>query len=213
MKAAPGGWVDKARRLSSHRRNRQCIPGGLPVSHGVGVGRGREQQLRVGMTWMLDHLFGRASLNHLAGIHYQRLLREIAGAGDVVRDEEERQFILFLETQQQVQHVQANGNVQHRDWLVCQNDRRTHRERPRDSDTLALPAAELVGKFIDKLLSRRQVHALKKSKNLLAFISSIAHVSVQAQGASQVITNTMHRVQRGKGVLENVLNVTPVGPY
>ena len=36
---------------------------------------------------------------------------------------------------------------------------------------------------------------------------------LQAQGASQVITNTMHRVQRGKGVLENVLHMSPIGAY
>src|ERR1700686_3826284 len=42
---------------------------------------------------------------------------------------------------------------------------------------------------------------------------SIAHVTVQAQGASQVITNTMYRIQRGKGVLENVLHMSPVGAY
>src|SRR5579883_3170936 len=57
MKPAPGGRVDKARWLASHIWGRCRVPGGLAMSHCIRVGRGRKQQLCIGMAWTLDHLF------------------------------------------------------------------------------------------------------------------------------------------------------------
>ncbi len=136
MKTAPAWRIDQARRLSSyigccltrvHLRlcaisHIHCQFRILPMPHCIGIGCRREQQLRIGMLRMLDHLFCWSSLDHLTGVHHQRLLREIAGAGDIVCDVEKRQSILILEARQQIQHVQANGYIEHRNRLVSQDD-------------------------------------------------------------------------------------------
>src|SRR5215471_11151408 len=113
------------------------------------------------MPRMLNHLFCRSALNHLPSIHYQCLLSEITSAGDIVGDEEKRQAILFLETQQQIQQVQSNGYVQHRDGFVSQDNRGTNSEHPGDSDSLSLSSAKLMRKFIYKMIGRGQVHSFK----------------------------------------------------
>src|SRR5262245_55183731 len=139
------------------------------------------------MLWMLDHLFGWSTLNHLAGIHHQRLLCEVAGTGNIVRDEKERQATLFLEAQQQVQHIKADGYIQHGDRLICQNDRGTNGERTSYGDTLALSPAELMRKFIDKMIRRGQIDPLEQSKRLLALLIGTAGISIEAQGTREVI--------------------------
>ena len=49
-----------------------------------------------------------------------------------------------LQVEQQVDHLRLNRDVQGRDRLVRDDERRFERERPRQADALALPAAELV---------------------------------------------------------------------
>ena len=145
---------------------------------------------------MLDQLFCWSSLNHLTCIHYQCLLSEIASTGDIVGDEEKRKAILFLETQQQIQHIKANGHIQHRDRFVSQDDRGTNCEHPSNSDTLALAPAQLMRKFIDKMIRRGQIDPLKQSKHLLALLIGTAGISIEAQGTREVIENSVYRVQR-----------------
>ena len=46
----------------------------------------------------LDYLITGTPLNHLTGIHDQRLLCKVAGAGEIMRDEEQRHVLFFFET-------------------------------------------------------------------------------------------------------------------
>ena len=77
----------------------------------VGVGGGGDEQLRIGMFGLLDHLFAGATFDRLPGVHDKGIFGEIAGAGDVVRNEEQGQLFLVFETQQEVEHVQSNGDI------------------------------------------------------------------------------------------------------
>ena len=54
----------------------------------IRVGRGGNQQLRVGMLGLLDDRIAWTAFNALPRIHDQGFLGEVAGAGDVMRDEE-----------------------------------------------------------------------------------------------------------------------------
>src|SRR6185437_5875757 len=49
----------------------------------------RDQQLRVGMLGLLDDRITWAAFNTLPRIHDQCVLGEVAGAGDIMRDEED----------------------------------------------------------------------------------------------------------------------------
>ena len=55
-----------------------------------------------------DHFFAGATLNHLTSIHDQRLLGEVAGAGEIMRDKEQGQVLFVFETHEQVQHIQPD---------------------------------------------------------------------------------------------------------
>src|SRR5260370_26233450 len=136
--AAAARWMDQARQLATRSGRR------AQASDAVGIGSRLEKELGIWMTGPLRHLFAWAALNHLPGVHDQRLVREVARAGDVVGDVEYRDAILFFEAKEQIEHLQANRDVQHRDWLVCQQDRPLPGERAGKGHPPALAAGELV---------------------------------------------------------------------
>src|SRR6266568_2085352 len=114
MKTAPTRRIDQTRGLSSyagdcltHIHPSLCASSSinghlrsLSMPHCIRIRRCREQQLRIGMPRVLNHLFRWSPLDHLTCIHHLCLLCEVASAGDIMGDEQKRQTILFLETQQ-----------------------------------------------------------------------------------------------------------------
>ena len=62
----------------------------------------------------------------------------------VVRDEEVRQLQPLLQIHQQVDDLRLDRDVQRRDRLVGDDERRVERQRAREADALTLSAAELV---------------------------------------------------------------------
>ena len=62
----------------------------------------------------------------------------------IVRDEEIRQLQLLLQVHQQVDDLRLHRDVERRDRLVEDEERRVQRERARQADALPLAAAELV---------------------------------------------------------------------
>ncbi len=109
-----------------------------------------------------DHLFARPALDNLSGVHDQRFVREIPRAGDVVGDVKYREVLLFFQALEQIEHLQTDRHVQHRDWFVGEQDGRLHRERPRNRDTLALSAAQLMRVLAQKLLCWGQAHPFQQ---------------------------------------------------
>src|ERR1700684_2260175 len=69
-----------------------------------------DQQLRVLMLWVVQDLAGRTVLNHAAGPHHECLVAELCDDRQVVRDEDERQPLGFLQLLQQVQDLGLHGN-------------------------------------------------------------------------------------------------------
>ena len=64
---------------------------------------------------------------------------------EVVRDEQVRQLQPLLQIHQQVDDLRLDRDVERRDGLVGDDERRVQRERAREPDALPLSAAELCG--------------------------------------------------------------------
>ena len=81
--AAAGSRIDHSRRLAAvgARRDRERCSR---------VGHGREQELGVRMLGVGQHGLDRAGLDDPAGVHHHHPVGDVAGAGDVVGDVEER---------------------------------------------------------------------------------------------------------------------------
>ena len=61
----------------------------------------------------LDNILTGPTFDSLAGVHHKRILGEVARAGYVMGDEEQRELLLVFKAEQQVQYVQAYGDIEH----------------------------------------------------------------------------------------------------
>src|SRR5258707_10230709 len=91
------------------------------------VGNRRQEQLRVRVLRVCQHFFYRARLGDVPGIHDDQPVRDIAGAGDVVGDVEDRYALLVAHLRHQVEQADPDGNVQHGDRLIGQDQLGPHR--------------------------------------------------------------------------------------
>ena len=173
-----------------------------PVRTRSGSGAECDQKLRVRVRGALRHRLGVAALDDPAGVHHQRLVGEVARRGDVVGDVEHGQVQAFLQVPQQVQHAQADRDVEHRHRLVGEQRLGVGGQRAGDRDPLALAAGELVRVLLQVQRRGRQLHAAQQlGQRLLAGVPA-----VDLQGAGQVVAHGVHRVQRGERVLEDQLD-------
>src|SRR5690349_19433609 len=75
VEATATGRSDQARDVATRLKRR--------LLRAIRVWSGGDEQLRVGMPWPLDHLVAGAAFDRLSRIHDQRLLGEVARAGDI----------------------------------------------------------------------------------------------------------------------------------
>src|SRR3954469_18701354 len=149
-------------------------------SHALWIRSRGEQQLRVRVLRLLDNLVTRAPFDCLSRVHDQCVLGKVASARNVVGNKKESQALLIFETQQQIQYIQANGDIQHGNRLIGQQYLRLHRQGAGNGDTLALSAAKLMWIFMHKLLSRRQTDTFQQGQDTLALFSSTAHMTMDS---------------------------------
>ena len=76
--------------------------------------------------------------------------------GKIVGDEQIGQPPLPLQTDEQVDDLSLNGNIQRGDRLIAYDKFRIHRQSPGNAYPLPLPAGKLMGKAAGELL--RQSH-------------------------------------------------------
>src|SRR5580692_451818 len=156
----------------------------------------------------LGDLLGRASLYDLSGVHDQDLVREVAGRGDVVGDIEHREPETLAEVVEQVEHLQADRDVQHRHRFVGEQHARVGGQRTGEGDALALAAGQLVRVLGQELLGRREPYLLHQGDDLLADLCVFALVKLHR--ALEVIAHGVYRVERGERVLEHELDLALV---
>ena len=110
VEAAASGWMNEAGNLTA------LWPTGctlLVSSHAIRIRCSGNKQLRVRMFRALDNILTGPTFDGLAGVHHKRILGEVARAGYVMGDEEQRELLLVFKTEQQVQYVQAYGDIEH----------------------------------------------------------------------------------------------------
>src|SRR5918998_2240331 len=80
----------------------------------VGLGHRGDEGAGVRMNWLIDDLPRRTGLDNRAEVHDRDTIREVPGRGDVMRDVEEGDATLVLQTAQQVEDLHTGRGVDHR---------------------------------------------------------------------------------------------------
>ena len=86
----------------------------------------------------------RPLLHREAQVHDEHVVRDVPDDAEVVRDEEVGEPELALQVGEQVQHLRLHRDVERRDRLVGDDQRRIQHQRARDRDALPLAAREHV---------------------------------------------------------------------
>ncbi len=150
-----GGQVAGVRWLAADHRSMAQAIGRVGLRH-----RG-QQRPRVRVPCVLDELPRRRQLDDTSGIHDRDAIGEVASAGEVVRDVQERQLAFVLQLGEQVQDLGAAGGIDHRDRLVGHEVVRLEHHGAGDADALALPAREGVRVLLGELGGRGELDLLQ----------------------------------------------------
>ncbi len=93
---------------------------------------------------MRHQLLGWRPLHDLPGVEHHDFIGQVAGAGQIVRDVEVGEARLVAQTRHQIEDPHPDGDVEHADRFVGQDDRGLDGQGAREGDALALTAGELV---------------------------------------------------------------------
>ena len=85
-----------------------------------------------------------SALHHLALLHDDDPVADVIGGRKVVRDIDDRDAEIVAERLEQVNDGHSKRSVDHRDRLVCNDQRWARNKRPGYRDTLQLAARKLV---------------------------------------------------------------------
>jgi hypothetical protein len=165
----------------------------------------------------------RAHLHDAAEVHDRDAVAHVPDDAQVVRDEQVAHRELVLQSLEQVQDLRLHRHVERARRLVAHDEVRSHRERPRDRDALALAARELVRVSRHRLAAEPDLgeHLLDRL-GLLALVlreperrdplgHDLAHRHARVQGRVRVLEDDLHapaqRSERALGQPRDLLAV------
>ena len=151
----------------------------------------------------------RVALPHFdnpAEIHHQCTLRRLSNKGKVMGDEEARHAQLLLQIKEDVHDLRPDGQVERTDGLIADQQLRLDRQGPRDGNALTLTARELPGiPGLGILLQSDQVQQLPGAPRPLRLVRNAENRQALPEG----FTDRLAGIQRGIGILEDVLDRAP----
>jgi hypothetical protein len=145
VKRAANGRVQRRRGIA-----RQHDAAAIALARGIGHGNRADQCPGVGMPRLFDHLPRFAEFDNFSEIHHRDPVGDVLHHRQIVRDEDHAQAEFAREFRQQIQDLRLDRNIERRYRLICDQQFRLQRERPRDRDALALSNGKLVRIFSHK---------------------------------------------------------------
>jgi hypothetical protein len=106
------------------------------------------------MTAITMNGFTIRGLHDSAQVHDRYAVGDVLDHGEIVGDEEIGQVELALQINQQIENLALDGNVERRDGLVTNDQFRVQRDRPRDTNSLSLPAGKFEREATDRSLGQ-----------------------------------------------------------
>ncbi|MBA7681946.1 hypothetical protein ES703_90290 [subsurface metagenome] len=134
-----------------------------------------------------------AQLHHLPGIHHRRLVRQLAGGGDVMGNEDKRRLELLFDLLEQIHDVRLRQHVQRRGRLVEDHQSRVRYQRGGDGGTLSHPAGELKGVTVQEV--HWEADKLTRRPRPLRRLPLPPHQTMCQQRFGNLIPDLDHRVE------------------
>ncbi len=171
------------------------------------------------MNWVAVQLAAFRQFHDLAQVHHCHPVADVFHHGQVMGNKQVGEPQFLLQFFQQVDHLGLDGHVQRGNRFVTDDKLRLHGQGPGNADTLALAAAELVGKSgsmlgVESHQFQQVVNAfatffsLGKLMDIQGFTNDVADGHPGIQGSVRVLKNHLHAaVQLGRFLAFQVINV------
>ena len=125
-------------------------------------------------------------------------------------DQEDRHAELVAQTQEKIQDLRLNGDVERGGWLVGDQEARPAGERHGDHDPLAQAARELMRILLETTLGRPDPDQAQQVENMGAGLGA-ARPAMQTECLADLEADRKGRVERGHRLLED--HADPVAAY
>ncbi len=96
------------------------------------------------MTWPCEQLLGCGGFDDPSKIHHRHGVADVFDHCEIVGYENVRKAESLAQLDQQIEDLRLNRDVERRDRFIGDDQARAQRERPGDTDALALTAGEFV---------------------------------------------------------------------
>lgn len=203
LETAPGLGVHDLRRFAG-------IDRGEFVKGRAGIRNRGQQELGVGMSRVGQKLLGRADLDDVAGVHDDDSVSDVSGRSEVVGDVEDGDAFASAKIGHEVEDADANGDVEHRDRLVGENEFGTEHQCLSETNPLALAAAQFVGVLLEHVLGGLETNGFHHAHRLGTPSRRVEVRPVQLDRAHDAVRDPIGRVDGAVGVLKDHRNLTAV---
>ena len=172
---------------------------------GIGVDpRHRAQEAdRVGVLGVGEERRHRCRLDHLAGVHDERVVADLGHHAEVVGDQHDRRAARLLEVAHQRQDLRLDGDVEGRGRLVGDQHRRVVDQRHGDHHPLAHAAGELVRVVVGACRPRAGMRTRSSISRARASAARRPIALVAEDRLDELIADREGRVERGHRLLED----------
>ena len=176
------------------------LPGARGPHHLLGLGI--QKGLGVGRLWLGEDGLHRPRLHQPTGLHDTDRLGKTPHHGKVVGDEQNAHARLFLEGDQEIQHLLSQGHVQRGGRLISNEQGGPTGQGHGNQRTLALPTRELMRIGHGAALWVIDAHAVEQADRPLVGLLA-GQPFMQLQHLANLAANGEQRVEGRHGFLED----------
>ncbi|ENN84500.1 hypothetical protein RHSP_72583 [Rhizobium freirei PRF 81] len=167
----------------------------------------RDEQLRIGFARIVEHTVGETMLDHLSVLHHHHAVRQEAGNGEVVRDDDRRKAEIVDEAANEVEQAGLHGNVETAGRLVHEDKAGAGHQIAGDLQALAHAAGEGARLIVDAV--GVDFHPLQPVDGRVADVAVVA-VADRHQPLADIGAGRNRHAQAVGRVL---MHEAPVGPH
>jgi hypothetical protein len=114
------------------------------MGQSVQFGHRSQQAFCIGMIWRLADGIGIALLDNLTMVHDDDAITHVSHHRQIVGDEQQSKFQLFLEVFEQVQNLRLHTHIKRANGLIADEESGLNSQSPRYANALALSTAEFM---------------------------------------------------------------------
>ena len=183
-----------------------CRGRSAPLTVGVRPRDRGDQQLRVRMLRVSDHLLRRSGLHDLALVEHHDVVRDMIGRGQVMRDVEYGDSVTVFQIVDVLQDRGAKAGINHRDGFVGNEKLWVQHQRSRHDQALALSAGKLV-RIAAKNEIGIETHGLARLVHPVLNLRIRSGVAESPEREAEGMVHAVEWIEAGVGILEDRLHV------